>query len=73
MVDSAIAAKDARSPPSSNDILEQFTRNRFQLVTTYNERDAIANQSQTWIVEYAEVSWSFKFKVLELSIAYFET
>jgi len=69
MVDSAIAAKDARSPPSSNDILEQFTRNRFQLVTTYNERDAIAKS----VVEYAEVSWSFQFKVLELSIAYFET
>ena len=42
IVDSAIAAKDARSPPSSNDIFNHFPEGRVSMRTTYNESNAIA-------------------------------
>ena len=37
IVDSAIAAKDAKSPPSSNDIFNHFPEGRVSMRTTYNE------------------------------------
>lgn len=37
IVDSAIAAKDARSPPSSNDIFNHFPEERVSMRITYNE------------------------------------
>ena len=64
-----MAAKDARSPPSSNDILKQFVRDNFHKATAYNERDAVKH----WLLKREVEISSFKFTAFERRFAYFKT
>lgn len=59
IVDSAIAAKDARSPPSSNDIFNHFPEGRVSM-RTYNENGAIAKVNDKNIVVISQLLVKFK-------------
>lgn len=59
IVDSAIAAKDARSPPSSNDIFNHFPEGRVSM-QTYNENGAIVKVNDKNIVVISQLLVKFK-------------